>query len=95
MCNCRSLVSRTLLLLCLANMQPTVTAFSMNSWARVCKKTVNPRGCEGARGRARYLQHMLNVSVECICATRASGSEAISHAAAQHAAADEGERAIV
>jgi hypothetical protein len=34
----------------LANIHPTVTAFSMNSWARVCKKTVNPRGCEGARG---------------------------------------------
>jgi hypothetical protein len=93
MCNCRSLVSRTLLLLCLANMHPTVTAFSMNSWARVCKKMVNPRGCEGARGR--YLQHMLNVRVECICTTRASGSEAISHAAAQHADADEDESVIV
>ena len=37
MCNCRSFVSRVLLFLCLANMQPTLTALSMNSLARVCR----------------------------------------------------------
>ncbi len=36
MCRCRSLVSKMLLLRCLANMQPTFTAFSMNSSASVC-----------------------------------------------------------
>jgi hypothetical protein len=37
MCSCRSLVSSVVLFLCLANMQPTLTAFSMNSCASVCK----------------------------------------------------------
>jgi hypothetical protein len=37
MCSCRSFVSSVLLFLCFANMQPTLTAFSMNSLARVCR----------------------------------------------------------
>ena len=38
MCNCRSLVSSTPLFLCFANMQPTYTAFSMNSCASVWRR---------------------------------------------------------
>ena len=93
MCNCRSFVSRVLLFLCLANMQPTLTALSMNSFARVYRGELSQReegqGAWREKSTGTHPQHALHIGVQRVRGIGIGCCEAVSHAAAQNTAGRE------